>query len=104
MDRRSFLRGLALGGVAVAGELWIPGQKLISIPKSVGQSYAEALGRSLYTTKANVAARVFSSVDFRELIAPQLNRIFTEIYSADKTNKTFGEDGADVPRWPLQTL
>lgn len=33
LSRRSFLRGLALGGAIIAGELWIPGKKLISIPK-----------------------------------------------------------------------
>ena len=33
MNRRGFLAGLMAGGVIVAGELWIPGQKLISIPK-----------------------------------------------------------------------
>ena len=27
--------GLAAGGSVIAGELWIPGQKLISIPKSI---------------------------------------------------------------------
>jgi hypothetical protein len=32
MNRRGFLAGLMAGGVIVAGELWIPGQKLISIP------------------------------------------------------------------------
>ncbi len=31
-SRREMLRALALGGAVVAGELWIPGQKLISIP------------------------------------------------------------------------
>ena len=33
MNRRELLRGLALGGTVIAGELWIPGKKLISIPK-----------------------------------------------------------------------
>jgi len=32
MNRRELLKGLMAGGVIVAGELWIPGQKLISIP------------------------------------------------------------------------
>ena len=32
-SRRDILRALALGGAVVAGELWIPGQRLISIPK-----------------------------------------------------------------------
>ncbi len=31
-SRREMLRALALGGAVVAGELWIPGQTLISIP------------------------------------------------------------------------
>lgn len=31
-SRREFLAVLAAGGMVVAGELWIPGQKLISIP------------------------------------------------------------------------
>jgi len=34
MNRRELLKGLAAGGIFVAGELWIPGQKLISIPKA----------------------------------------------------------------------
>lgn len=33
MNRRELLRGLALGGAVIAGEMWIPGKKLISIPK-----------------------------------------------------------------------
>lgn len=32
MNRRKFLQGLMAGGVIVAGQLWVPGQKLISIP------------------------------------------------------------------------
>jgi len=32
-SRRSILRALALGGAVIAGELWIPGKKVISIPK-----------------------------------------------------------------------
>lgn len=32
MDRRKFIQGLMAGGMVVAGELWVPGQKLISIP------------------------------------------------------------------------
>ncbi len=32
MNRRELLLGLAAGGAVVAGELWIPGQRLISIP------------------------------------------------------------------------
>lgn len=32
MNRRDFIRGIIAGGVVVAGELWVPGQKLISIP------------------------------------------------------------------------
>lgn len=31
-SRREFLAGMAAGGMVVAGELWVPGQKLISIP------------------------------------------------------------------------
>ncbi len=33
MDRRSFLSAIAAGAVVTASGLWIPGQKLISIPK-----------------------------------------------------------------------
>jgi hypothetical protein len=35
MNRRELLKGLMAGGVIVAGELWMPGQKLISIPKTL---------------------------------------------------------------------
>ena len=31
-SRREFLAAIAAGGMVVAGELWVPGQKLISIP------------------------------------------------------------------------
>ena len=33
MNRRKFLAFLAAGGVVTAAGLWMPGQKLISIPK-----------------------------------------------------------------------
>lgn len=32
MTRRQFLATLLAGGAVIAGELWVPGQKLISIP------------------------------------------------------------------------
>ncbi len=32
-SRREILRAATLGGMMIAGELWIPGQKLISIPR-----------------------------------------------------------------------
>lgn len=32
MNRRELLKGLMAGGIMIAGDLWIPGQKLISIP------------------------------------------------------------------------
>ncbi len=35
-NRRQIMRAFALGGMFVAGELWIPGQRLISIPKLRG--------------------------------------------------------------------
>ena len=35
MNRRNFLAGLMAGGIVVAGDLWIPGKKLISIPKPI---------------------------------------------------------------------
>lgn len=31
-SRREFLAAIAAGGMVVAGELWVPGRKLISIP------------------------------------------------------------------------
>ena len=44
MNRRDLLKGLAAGGIIVAGELWIPGQRLISIPKPLyGTSMAEIM-------------------------------------------------------------
>ncbi len=33
MDRRAFLAAIAAGAVVTAEGLWLPGQKLISIPK-----------------------------------------------------------------------
>ena len=35
MNRRNFLACLAAGGVVTATGMWMPGQKLISIPKRV---------------------------------------------------------------------
>lgn len=35
MTRRQFLAAMLAGGVVVAGELWVPGRKLISIPKVI---------------------------------------------------------------------
>ena len=34
MNRRQLLKALAAGGVLTASGLWMPGQKLISIPKA----------------------------------------------------------------------
>ncbi len=36
MNRRKFLAFLAAGGVVTASGMWLPGQKLISIPKDLG--------------------------------------------------------------------
>ena len=33
MDRRTFLAAMAAGAIVTAEGLWVPGQKLISIPK-----------------------------------------------------------------------
>jgi hypothetical protein len=46
MNRRNFLKGILAGGAVVAGELWIPGQKLISIPsgKRFGGVVFQTLG------------------------------------------------------------
>lgn len=32
-SRREFLAAMAAGGMVVAGDLWVPGEKLISIPR-----------------------------------------------------------------------
>ncbi len=42
MNRRQLLQGLMAGGIIIAGELWIPGQKLISIPS--GQVFGNEYG------------------------------------------------------------
>jgi hypothetical protein len=39
MNRRKFLAAMAAGAVVTAEGLWIPGQKLISIPKSLNFDY-----------------------------------------------------------------
>ena len=39
MNRRKFLAFLAAGGVVTATGLWMPGQKLISIPKRAGGDF-----------------------------------------------------------------
>jgi hypothetical protein len=36
MDRRKFLAAMAAGAIVTAEGLWMPGQKLISIPKKFG--------------------------------------------------------------------
>lgn len=34
-SRREFMAAMAAGGAVIAGDLWIPGEKVISIPKPV---------------------------------------------------------------------
>ncbi len=54
MNRRELLRGLALGGAVIAGELWIPGKRLISIPKAArldGHSFEEQILWLIYDSK-----------------------------------------------------
>ena len=47
MTRRDFLRAIALGGGVVAGELWIPGQKLISLAPVRTNHFHPAFHRQL---------------------------------------------------------
>ena len=42
--RRDLMKCLAAGGAVVVGELWIPGQRLISIPKTMTEWYAQEGG------------------------------------------------------------
>jgi hypothetical protein len=42
MDRRKFLAAMAAGAVVTAEGLWVPGQKLISIPKRRPHTFTEA--------------------------------------------------------------
>jgi hypothetical protein len=92
VDRREFLRGLALGGVVVAGELWIPGQKLISIPK-ISNPYDQVAVFS--------RGRIMTAAAFRAILLKELNETFKDVYSAYPTHSTSGSLGADLSRRPL---
>ena len=51
MNRRKFLAMIAAGGVVTAAGIWMPGQKLISIPKKRGLAYLvtrETIGENLF--------------------------------------------------------
>lgn len=39
MNRRTFMAMLAAGGIVVGGEIWMPGTKLISIPKGRSENF-----------------------------------------------------------------
>jgi len=62
MNRRELLKGLMAGGMIVAGELWVPGQKLISIPSDkvfYGPSVFEMLGKDIrYTGPVHETATI----------------------------------------------
>jgi len=65
MNRRELLKGLMAGGVIIAGELWIPGAKVISIPSKkafYGPSIFEMLDDETvkYVGPANKTASVRS--------------------------------------------
>lgn len=47
--RREILRAAALGGMMIAGELWIPGQTLISIPASRIWTFEDRLFDMIFT-------------------------------------------------------
>lgn len=86
--RRELLRCLALGGAVVAGGLWIPGARMISIPKepNIGIGYLELdfdkmrsnlfEGRDLYEGLqwTTMERRQFVAAG-RQLGRPEFNRI-----------------------------
>lgn len=62
MNRRELLLGLAAGGTFIAGELWFPGKKLISIPKRESYTWTELFGpRQPYPAKV-VMLEVFTAL------------------------------------------
>lgn len=65
MIRRDFLKMLMAGAVVVAaGELWVPDQKLISIPSG-----------KIYT-----GSGIMTRADFRKHLQEGLNAVFDEEY------------------------
>ena len=66
MDRRKFLAAMAAGAVVTAEGLWVPGQKLISIPSHATfterdlEWAIEQLAKSILETRVNVAANFYN--------------------------------------------
>lgn len=75
-SRREILRAFALGGAVVAGELWIPGQRLISIPK-----YPIDPQIPLYGVTPQKVSAIMTRAEFRELMQSSLNEAFDEVYA-----------------------
>lgn len=95
ISRRDLLRTLALGGAVVAGELWIPGQKLISIPSGVtpwtGFDLGQAQDFSVLTAHAIDAVRARVSLELLTIDAHGPGKIISEVDMVDVARGDFVE-------------
>ena len=90
-SRREILRAFALGGMFVAGELWIPGRKLISIPKvepvfPEGWVVAEEI---IEPGQIGIQSGIMTREDFKAMMHESLNDAFQDLYGY----------GALDPKW-----
>ena len=79
MNRRELLACLAAGGTVVAGELWFPGAKLISIPKKVWH-FEELLHETLIRNLPDLMANIH-----RETQYGMLNMLVKKIAATQNT-------------------
>lgn len=81
-SRREILRAFALGGMFVAGELWIPGKRFISIPKVApvfpeGWVVAEEI---IEPGQVGISSGVMTRAEFQAMMRDSLNDVFQEVY------------------------
>jgi hypothetical protein len=115
MNRRELLQGLMAGGIVVAGELWMPGKKLISIPKTTGLSrkwLVTPIGEPPNTTSFTVAGLGSGDVVYltREnyplirsvRVGERKYAKFTVPYSYDKEYRVRVRNGGITPIKPFE--
>ena len=61
MDRRTFLAAMAAGAIVTAEGLWIPGQKLISIPRLKPRFEWVTYGENQVWTRSKMTAKQHQS-------------------------------------------
>ena len=79
-SRRDILRAIALGGGLVAGELWTPGAKLISLPSPV--KWRESFHGWIYLTE-DASVQFSPGKKLIVLVPPDVTDPYIDAYSAD---------------------